>query len=90
MRLGRKFEPCIAHRVFSRLAASAFPSFHQPEQIVTASDPVPTGTSCQVAVAFGRPGESSGYGYVLLQAYGNTRQQNPARVTLVLPPPADN
>jgi len=56
----------------------------------TCGDPVPTGTSCQITVAFGRPDESSGYGYVLLQAYGNTRQQNPARVTLVLPPPADN
>jgi len=56
----------------------------------TCADPVPSGTSCQITVAFGRPDESSGYGYVLLQAYGNTRQQNPARVTLLLPPPADN
>src|SRR5437868_8207017 len=35
----------------------------------TCADPVPTGTSCQITVAFGRPDESSGYGYVLLQAY---------------------
>jgi len=55
----------------------------------TCGDLVPTGTSCQVTVAYRRPDESSGYGYVLLQAYGNTRQQDPARVTLVLPPPPD-
>jgi hypothetical protein len=56
----------------------------------TCGDLVPTGTSCQVTVAYRRPDESSGYGYVLLQAYGNTRQQDPARVTLVLPPPAED
>lgn len=51
---------------------------------------VPSGTSCQITVAFGLPDEgASPYGYVLLQAYGNTRQQSPVRVTLVLLPPLE-
>jgi hypothetical protein len=52
---------------------------------------VPSGTSCtvSVALAFNADETPSVYGYVLLQAYGNTRQQPPARVTLVLPPPAE-
>ena len=53
----------------------------------TCGDLVPSGTTCAVAVAFLPSGSDPGpYGYVLLQAYGNTRQQAPARVTLVLPP----
>ena len=53
----------------------------------TCGDLVPSGTSCQVAVAFALPPEASAaYGYLLLQAYGNTRQQGPVRVTLVLLP----
>ena len=42
----------------------------------TCGDLVPSGASCQVAVAFALPPEASAaYGYLLLQAYGNTRQQ---------------
>jgi hypothetical protein len=53
-------------------------------------DVVPTGASCTVRVAFDLPEEGeAAYGYVLLQAYGNTRQQEPARVTLVLPAPVE-
>jgi hypothetical protein len=57
----------------------------------TCGDLVPSGTSCMVTVAFSFNTDEglSAYGYVLLQAYGNTRQQPPARVTLVLPPPAE-
>jgi len=56
----------------------------------TCDNTVPTGTSCQITVAFALPDEATApYGYVLLQAYGNTRQQDPARVTLVLPLPAE-
>lgn len=54
------------------------------------ADMVPTGTSCTIIVAFALAPEAfAAYGYVLLQASGNTRQQPPARVTLVLPPPAE-
>ena len=43
--------------------------------------------SFAAAVAFALPPEASAaYGYLLLQAYGNTRQQAPVRVTLVLLP----
>lgn len=57
----------------------------------TCGDLVPSGTSCTVTVAFsfGTDEFVSGYGYVLLQAYGNTRQQDPVRVTLVLPAAAE-
>lgn len=56
----------------------------------TCGDLVPSGASCQISVAFAFPEEgSASYGYVLLQASGNTRQQPPARVTLVLPLPAE-
>lgn len=51
----------------------------------TCGPSVPSGTSCNVTVVFGLPPEGGSYGYVLLQAYGNTRRQAPARVTLVLP-----
>jgi len=53
-------------------------------------DTVPSGVSCTVRVAFDLPPEGfATYGYVFLQAFGNTRQQDPVRVTLVLPPVPD-
>src|SRR2546421_67276 len=51
---------------------------------------VPSGKSCNVVVAFSLPKEgAAAHGYVLLQAIGNTRQQPPARTTLVLPAAAE-
>jgi hypothetical protein len=48
---------------------------------------VPVGTSCQVAVLFTSGVEGAAYGYLVVQAYGsNTRQQDPVRFTLALPP----
>src|SRR6266478_460428 len=56
----------------------------------TCGDVVPYGTSCEVTVAFSLQEEAfAAYGYVLLQAYGNTREQAPVHVTLVLPPAAN-
>lgn len=51
---------------------------------------VPVGVSCTVLVTFSLPPDGfATYGYVFLQAFGSTRQQDPARVTLVLPLPSD-
>jgi|SRR2546426_50696 len=51
---------------------------------------VPSGKSCNVVVAFSLPKEgAAAHGCVLLQAIGNTRQQPPARTTLVLPAAAE-
>ena len=54
----------------------------------TCGDSVPSGTSCQITVAFTFNADeaASAYGYILLQASGNTRQQAPVRLTLLLPP----
>jgi hypothetical protein len=53
----------------------------------TCGDAIPSGSSCSVVVRYDLPDEAAPYAYLVLQVSGNTREQKPARLTLVLPPP---
>jgi hypothetical protein len=52
----------------------------------TCGDALPSGFSCSVLVRYDLPDENAAYAYLVLQVSANTREQKPARLTLVLPP----